>query len=182
MTLYTIGHSTRTAEEFLELLRRQGVRQLVDVRAFPGSRRHPHFGREALSAFLSANDVAYVHSPELGGRRRLRPDATPSAWRNPSFAAYADYMMTPQFAGAIDQLLGRAAEQRTTIMCSEAVPWRCHRSMISDAVVARGHEVLHILETSVSSHVLTSFAVIQGCDVRYPPEAEEQPELPLSGA
>ena len=182
MTLYTIGHSTRTAEELLELLRRHDVRQIVDVRAFPGSRRHPHFGREALNALLSANGVAYVHSPELGGRRRLRPTAQPTAWRNASFAAYADYMTTAEFSLAIDQLVRRAEEQRTAIMCSEAVPWRCHRSMISDAVVARGHGVLHILETSVSPHALTPFAVVEGYEVRYPPEPKQQPELPLTGA
>lgn len=181
MTLYTIGHSTRTAEELLELLRRHDVHQLVDVRAFPGSRRHPHFGREALHDFLTRAWIAYVHSPELGGRRKPRPDASPTAWREPGFAAYADYMTTPEFKGAIDKLLGRAAVQRTTIMCSEAVPWRCHRSMISDAVVARGWEVLHLLGTVVSPHRLTSFAVVDGCDVRYPPAAKEQRELPLAG-
>jgi uncharacterized protein (DUF488 family) len=182
MTLYTIGHSTRSAEELIELLRRNGVRQLVDVRAFPGSRRHPHFGREALQASLTAAGITYVHSPELGGRRRPRPDAAPTAWREPGFAAYADYMTTAEFARAIDQLLVRASAQPTTIMCSEAVPWRCHRSMISDAVVARGWDVLHVLGTTVSPHVLTSFAVVNGCDVRYPPEPKEQHDLPLAGA
>jgi uncharacterized protein (DUF488 family) len=182
MTLYTIGHSTRSAEELLELLRRNGVRQLVDVRAFPGSRRHPHFGRDELRAFLTAAEITYVHSPELGGRRARRPDAAPTAWREPGFAAYADYMTTAEFADAIDQLLARAADQPTTIMCSEAVPWRCHRSMISDAVVARGWDVLHILGTAVSAHTLTSFAVVNGSDVRYPPEPKEQHDLPLTGA
>jgi uncharacterized protein (DUF488 family) len=182
MRLYTIGHSTRSAEELLELLRRNGVRQLVDVRAFPGSRRHPHFGREALRAFLTDAGVTYVHSPELGGRRTPRADAAPTAWREPGFAAYADYMTTAEFARAIDQLLARAAAEQTAIMCSEAVPWRCHRSMISDAVVARGWEVRHILGTAVSTHSLTSFAVVDGCDVRYPPELEEQQDLPLAGA
>lgn len=182
MTLYTIGHSTRTAEELLELLRRNGVRELVDVRAFPGSRRHPHFGSEALRAFLTRAGIAYVHSPELGGRRKPRPDAAPTAWREPGFAAYADYMTTPEFKRAVDALLERAAERPTAIMCSEAVPWRCHRSMISDAVAARGWEVLHILGTAVSAHTLTSFAVVDGCDVRYPLELNAQQDLPLAGA
>ena len=182
MALYTIGHSTRTAEELLELLRRNDVRLLVDVRAFPGSRRHPHFGRESLRTFLTAAGVGYVHAPELGGRRRPRAGAAPTAWREPGFAAYADYMTTPEFRGAIDTLLARAAEQRTVIMCSEAVPWRCHRSMISDAVVVRGWQVLHILGTTVSAHTLTSFAVVDGRDVHYPPEQQEQQNLPLTGA
>ena len=182
MTLFTIGHSTRTAEELIELLRRNGVRELVDVRAFPGSRRHPHFGREALRASLTAAGLTYVHSPELGGRRTRRPGAAPTAWREPGFAAYADYMTTADFADAIDRLLARAAAQPTAIMCSEAVPWRCHRSMISDAVVARGWDVVHILGTAVSPHALTSFAVVNGCDVRYPPEPKEQQDLPLTGS
>ena len=182
MTLYTIGHSTRSAEELIDLLRRNGVRQLVDVRAFPGSRRHPHFGREALRASMTAAGVTYVHAAELGGRRTPRPGAAPTAWREPGFAAYADYMTTAEFARAIDDLLALAADKPTTIMCSEAVPWRCHRSMISDAVVARGWDVVHILGTAVSRHELTSFAVVDGGDVRYPPEPKEQHDLPLTGA
>lgn len=182
MTLYTIGHSTRAAEEFLALLRRHGIEQLIDVRAFPGSRRHPHFGRDALRAFMTGAAIAYVHSPELGGRRTLRPDAPPTAWRDRGFAAYADYMTTPEFARAITQLLDRAKDRTTAVMCSEAVPWRCHRSMISDAVVARGVEVRHILGTAVSLHTLPAFAVVDGCNVRYPPELAVQPDLPLTGA
>ncbi len=182
MRLYTIGHSTRTAEEFVDLLRRDGVQRVVDVRAFPGSRRHPHFGREVLRARLSGAAVEYVHAPELGGRRALRKDAPATAWRNASFAAYADYMTSPDFRHAIDRLLARAATALTTIMCSEAVPWRCHRTMISDAVVARGWEVLHILDAGISPHTLTSFAVVDGGDVRYPPAPRKQPELPLAGA
>ena len=137
MKLYTIGHSTRAAEDFLELLRCAGIRHVVDVRAFPGSRRHPQFGRDALRASLTAAGIAYTHAPALGGRRRPRPGAPPTAWRNEGFAGYADYMTTPAFREAIDVLLAAAAEHPTAIMCSEAVPWRCHRSMISDAVADR---------------------------------------------
>jgi uncharacterized protein (DUF488 family) len=180
MTLHTIGHSTRTAEELLELLRRHGIERIVDVRAFPGSRRHPHFGRESLRAFLSAAGVDYLHAPGLGGRRKPRPEATPTAWRNAGFAAFAGYMEMPEFRRAIDELLGWATQLRTAIMCSEAVPWRCHRWMISDAVVARDWAVLHILETAVSAHSLTPFATIEGSDVRYPAACEDQPELPLA--
>ncbi len=180
MTLYTIGHSTRTAEEFIELLRHHGIERVVDVRAFPGSRRYPHFGREALRATLAAAGIDYTHAPALGGRRKSRPDAPPTAWRKAGFAAYADYMTTPDFRAAVDDLLRIAAERRTTIMCSEAVPWRCHRSMISDAVVARGWDVAHILETRLSPHELTRWAVVEDGQVRYPAAPDEQPSLPLS--
>jgi len=179
--LYTIGHSTRTAEEFIELLRRHAVERLIDVRAFPGSKRYPHFGRDALRGSLVAAGIEYVHAPALGGRRKLRPDAPPTGWRNEGFAAYADYMTTAAFRRAIDDLLASASERRTSIMCSEAVPWRCHRSMISDAVVARGWEVSHILETTLSPHQLTRWAVLEGDEVRYPPEGSEQALLPLTG-
>ncbi|MFN2566575.1 MAG: DUF488 family protein [Gemmatimonadaceae bacterium] len=181
MKLYTVGHSTRTAEEFLDLLRRHAVERLVDVRAFPGSRRHPHFGRESLRAFLADAGMEYVHAPALGGRRKPRPDAPATAWRNAGFAAYADYMATPDFRRAVDDLLKGAAVRPTAIMCSEAVPWRCHRSMISDAVAGRGWEVAHILETSVSSHTLSPLAVLEGDEVRYPAPLEVQPALPLAG-
>ena len=169
MTLYTIGHSTRAAEEFLELLRRHAIERVVDVRAFPASRRHPHFGREPLAALLAGAGMEYLHAAGLGGRRKARPSAAPTAWRNAGFAGFADYMTTPEFRRATDELLGWAAERPTAIMCSEAVPWRCHRSMISDSVVARGWEVAHILETGLSPHRLTEWAVVEGGEVRYPP-------------
>jgi len=178
--LYTIGHSTRGAEEFLELLRRHCVERLVDVRAFPGSRRHPHFGREVLARSLSDAGIEYIHAPALGGRRKPRPDAPPTSWRNAGFAGYADYMTTPEFRRALDQLLAWAVERRTVIMCSEAVPWRCHRSMISDAAVARGCDVEHILETAVSVHQLSPRAVVDRDVVRYPVEGAEQQTLPLA--
>jgi uncharacterized protein (DUF488 family) len=180
--LYTIGHSTRTVEEFLELLHREGIRRVVDVRAFPGSRRHPHFGREALAKRLAAAGLDYAHAPLLGGRRRPRPGAPPTAWRNEGFAGYADYMTSPEFRKGVDGLLVAAAEQRSAIMCSEAVPWRCHRSMISDAVVARGWEVLHILDGGLSPHKLSRLAVVEGDEVRYPPEGSGQHSLPLAGS
>ena len=151
------------------------------MRAFPGSRRHPHFGREPLQRLLAPAGVEYVHAPDLGGRRKPRPGAAPTAWRNEGFAGFADYTTTPAFRRAIDELLGWIAERRTTIMCSEAVPWRCHRAMISDAVLARGRQVLHILDAGLSPHRLTAWAVVDGGEVRYPPERDEQAALPLSG-
>jgi uncharacterized protein (DUF488 family) len=146
--IYTIGHSTRTAEEFVALLREQGIQLLVDVRRFPGSRRHPQFGREALAATLAQAGIAYRHEEALGGRRAGDPSAGPSpntAWRHPAFRAYADYTATPPFQAALHRLMRDGAERRTTIMCAEAVPWRCHRRLITDALLARGVPVLDII-------------------------------------
>lgn len=168
MTIYTIGHSTRTLEQFLALLERSSIECLVDVRRFPGSRRYPHFNREALESSLGEAHVRYVHAPALGGRRRAAPDGPPSAWRNESFPAYAEYMSTPEFRQALDNLIRFGTEYRMVIMCSEAVPWRCHRTMISDALVARGIEVEHILDAKNSPHQLTSFAVVRNGEVTYP--------------
>ena len=180
MKLYTVGHSTRAVEEFLEILRHHAIERVVDVRAFPGSRRHPHFGRDSVRGLLAAEGIDYIHAPALGGRRAARPGAPPTAWRNAGFAAYAHYMATADFRAALDQLLAWAAERRTTIMCAEAVPWRCHRSMISDAVVARGHDVVHLLGTAVSPHALSRIAVVERGEVRYPAPAADQPALPFA--
>ena len=171
MTIYTIGHSTRSLEEFLALLERSSVQCLIDVRAFPGSRRYPHFNREGLDAALGQVGIGYVHSPALGGRRRPSPDSPPSAWRNDSFRAYAEYMRTPAFRQALDDLIHRGDASRTVIMCSEAVPWRCHRSLISDALTAQGVAVEHILDAKSSPHQLTSFAVVANGEVTYPSPA-----------
>jgi uncharacterized protein (DUF488 family) len=184
VTIYTIGHSTRTIEEFVALLKRSGIERLIDVRAFPGSRRHPHFNREALARTLPDVGIEYLHRLALGGRRRLSRDAPPSAWRNESFRGYAEYMRTPDFRAAIDELIARGTERRTAIMCSEAVPWRCHRSLISDALYARGVAVEHILDAGVSAHQLTSFAVVIDGEVTYPAPTEsnelaDQRLLPL---
>jgi uncharacterized protein (DUF488 family) len=144
-TLFTIGHSTRSAEEFVALLRENGVRTLVDVRRFPGSRRYPQFGRDALAETLAGAGIEYRHAPELGGRREPRPESRNTAWRNASFRAYADHMETAEFEAALGELIVRAQASATVVMCAEAVPWRCHRNLIADALVARGHAVMHIL-------------------------------------
>ena len=175
-TLWTIGHSTRTLETFTGLLERERIALIADVRAFPASRRHPHFNGDALAHSLASLGIDYVHFPELGGRRRADPDASPSAWRNASFGAYAAHMLGEEFAAGLDRLLAVAREQRTAIMCSEAVPWRCHRNLIADTLVARGVEVLHIGDAKASAHALTSFAVVRDGEVHYPPE---QPQLDL---
>lgn len=146
--IYTIGHSTRTIEEFLALLVEHEVRLLVDVRRFPGSRRHPQFGRDALAASLAEAGIAYRHEEALGGRRAGDPSAGPSpntAWRHAAFRAYADYTATSTFQTALRRLMHDGAERRTVIMCAEAVPWRCHRRLITDALLARGVPVLDVI-------------------------------------
>jgi uncharacterized protein (DUF488 family) len=145
MRLWTIGHSTRSANEFLALLREHGIRQLIDVRRFPGSRLHPQFNREALAALLEENGIRYRHAPELGGRRHARDDSVNTAWQHAGFRGYADHMASAEFAGGLERLLEDAAAQPSAMMCAEAVPWQCHRNLLADALVARGHDVVHIL-------------------------------------
>lgn len=172
MTIFTIGHSTRSAEAFSALLRRSGVQRVYDIRALPGSHRYPQFNSEALADQLRSVGIAYEHHPELGGRRRPSPNSPPTAWRNESFRGYADYMRTDAFRHAIDQLVMAGRATPTAIMCSEAVPWRCHRNLVSDALVAKGVDVQHILDAKTSPHTLTSFAVVEHQEVSYPPAGE----------
>lgn len=143
--VFTIGHSTRPIADLLALLAEHGVRTLVDVRRFPGSRRHPQYSRDALAASLAEAGIQYVHEPGLGGRRAARPDSPHTAWRVEAFRGYADYMETPEFQAALERLIRRAEGETVAILCAEAVPWRCHRRLISDALVARGVQVMHIL-------------------------------------
>jgi uncharacterized protein (DUF488 family) len=157
--LWTIGHSTRSLEQFLELLASQRIELLADVRRFPGSRRLPHFNEENLAPALASADVEYVHFPELGGRRKARADSPNTAWRNEAFRGYADFMMTDEFRAGIKRLLGLTQHKRTAIMCAEALWWQCHRSMIADYLKAEGHEVIHILSnTKTEEHPFTSAA------------------------
>jgi len=144
VTVWTIGHSTLPIEEFIPLLTANGISVLADVRRFPGSRRHPQFGAEALSAALGESGIRYEAFPDLGGRRDPRPDSVNLAWRNASFRGYADYMETAEFRAAIERLLAMARTQRTAVMCAEAVWWRCHRGLIADSLKVAGYEVLHI--------------------------------------
>lgn len=170
MTIYTIGHSTRPLAEFLALLEAHRITQLADIRTVPRSRRHPHFAGDALAASLPAAGVAYRHFPGLGGLRKPRADSRNTAWRVEGFRGYADYMETPEFARALDDLLTWAnVERRTVIMCAEAVWWRCHRQLVADALVARGVEVRHITsENSASVHTLTAFARLTDQRLSYP--------------
>ena len=143
MRIYTIGHSTRALDELIRLLRENGVNRLADIRRFPGSRRYPHFSRESLSTSLPAEGIAYVHVPELGGRRDAAPDSRNTSLRNGQFRGYADHMATPEFQTTLDKLL--QTNDTLAIMCAEAVPWRCHRNLVADELLRRGHEVVHIL-------------------------------------
>ncbi|MGD8698611.1 MAG: DUF488 domain-containing protein [Gemmatimonadales bacterium] len=145
--MFTIGHSTREIGEFVDLLREFGVTCLVDVRRFPSSKRYPHFAASPLAAALAEAGFDYVHEPDLGGYRKGRADSPNTAWRSGSFRAYADYMEAPEFREALERLMERAGERVTAIMCAEATPWRCHRQLISDVLVARGWDVIHILGT-----------------------------------
>lgn len=167
--IYTIGHSTRSADEFLNLLRAHDIRKLADVRTVPRSARHPHFGLEALAPWLATNGITYRHFPALGGLRKPRHDSPNTAWQQPGFRGYADHMQTPGFAAALSELVLFAAAEDTAAMCAEAVWWRCHRRLLSDALAARGIEVLHIISASPPKpHSLSEFARQTGDGVIYP--------------
>jgi uncharacterized protein (DUF488 family) len=166
--IWTIGHSTRSIEEFLSLLAQSRIEAIADVRSFPGSRKYPQYGREALDATLVAHAIDYHWLPGLGGRRRASPDSPNTAWRNASFRGYADYMSSTEFAQGLVELLEVSNKARTAIMCSEAVWWRCHRSMIADALCVRGIEVVHILDAKHGVvHPMTSPARIVGGVLSY---------------
>jgi uncharacterized protein (DUF488 family) len=171
--LFTLGHSTRALEEFAALLRAHGVGQLADVRTVPRSRHNPQFNKDALGKYLRARRINYRHMKELGGLRRARKDSALNAgWRNASFRGYADYMQTDEFVSGLIKLIGIAAKKPTAIMCAEAVPWRCHRSMIADALTARGFSVRHIMSpTNARLHKLNPMAKVRGARVTYPFEA-----------
>ena len=179
--ILTIGHSTRPIADFLDLLRAHGADELADVRTAPGSRRNPQFNKAALAAALAGAGVGYRHLSELGGLRRPRPDSANAAWRNASFRGYADYMQTPEFAAALQALIDLAVTRRIAVMCAEAVPWRCHRSLIADALTVRGMAVEHIMGPGRRSpHALTPWARVEGGRVTYPaPDDAPQPQLDL---
>ncbi|HKB79535.1 MAG TPA: DUF488 domain-containing protein [Thermoanaerobaculia bacterium] len=164
--IYTIGHSTRTLDEFMALLREQGIARLADIRRYPGSRRYPHFSHQSLAEALPRAGIDYVHVPELGGRRRPLADSPNVGWRNEQFRGYADYMGTPEFRAALDRLLESSA--RMAILCAEAVPWRCHRNLVADELTRRGIEVLHILGPgSVQRHAMNAMARVVGDRIVY---------------
>lgn len=160
--IFTVGHSTRPQEELIAILKEAGVELLVDVRRFPGSRRHPQFGKEALRAGLAAAGIAYRHEPDLGGRREPRPDSPNTAWRVAGFRGYADHMASREFQSALERLVA-PPRVPTAAMCAEALPWKCHRQLIADALVTRGVEVVHLLGPGQrQAHVLNPAAAIRG--------------------
>lgn len=168
VSIWTIGHSTRSAEEFNEILLAHQIGALVDVRSFPGSRRYPHFNRQELANNLEAIGVLYSHNSQLGGRRRPSPNSKNSAWKNASFRAYADHMEGDEFREGIEKLLEVASTRRTAMMCAEALWWRCHRSLIADYLKSKGFDVIHIIDgKKTEAHPYTSAARIVDGELTY---------------
>jgi uncharacterized protein (DUF488 family) len=168
LSVWTVGHSTLAIEDFVHLLEGGEIQALTDVRSFPGSRRYPQFNKDNLQASLAANRIEYFHLPELGGRRRARPDSINMSWRNESFRGYADYMETGGFEFGISKLLDLAAQRPTAIMCAESLWWRCHRSLISDYLKVKGIEVSHIMAGGKAEpHPYTSAARIVDGELSY---------------
>ncbi|HKB64496.1 MAG TPA: DUF488 domain-containing protein [Pyrinomonadaceae bacterium] len=163
-SIWTIGHSTRSADEFKEVLLSHKIEALVDVRSFPGSRRYPHFNKPELAGSLEAIGILYAHNPKLGGRRRPNPDSKNAAWKNASFRAYADHMESEEFKQGVEELLEVASTHRTAIMCAEALWWRCHRSLIADYLKSKGFTVIHIIDgKKTEAHPYTPAArIVEG--------------------
>jgi uncharacterized protein YeaO (DUF488 family) len=167
--ILTIGHSHRSIADFISLLKAHGIQRVIDVRTIPRSRHNPQFNRDALAKSLRASRIAYTHHKKLGGLRHPRPDSPNLGWHNASFRGFADYMQTPEFAAALARGESLARTKRCALMCAEAVPWRCHRSLIADALTIRGHAVEHIMTpTRANRHVLTPFARVRGRHIIYP--------------
>jgi uncharacterized protein (DUF488 family) len=167
-TIFTIGHSTRSLEEFISLLQENKIEVLADVRSYPGSKRFPHFNKEVLAHTLEKENIEYVHLPSLGGRRKVKPDSHNIAWRHEAFRGYADYMETNDFNQGIHELILLARKKNTAYMCSEAVWWRCHRSLISDFLKSKGWKVIHILgKGKIQEHPYTSAATIKNGKLNY---------------
>jgi uncharacterized protein (DUF488 family) len=159
MKIWTVGHSTRSGEDFTEILLSHQIEVLLDVRTYPSSRRYPQFNQATLAGALALQKIRYLHEPRLGGRRTPRPDSHNTAWNNAQFRGYADHMETEEFKSGVRELLELSSETRVAVMCAEAVWWRCHRSLIADYLKAEGHEVVHILdEKKTEEHPFTSAA------------------------
>lgn len=171
-TIWTIGHSNRSIDDFLDLLSGEDIELIADIRRFPASRAHPHFNAEALTESLARRSIGYQHFAGLGGRRNTRlADSPNTAWRVDSFNRYADFMTTSEFSAALDELISLAAKRRTAIMCSEAVPWRCHRRLVADALIVRGWEIRDIIgKGPAKPHAITPFAHVAAGQLTYPAE------------
>lgn len=173
--ILTVGHSTREWQEFIDLLRASDVQRIVDVRSIPRSRHNPQFNRETMAAKLRAARIGYVYLGKLGGRRHGRRDSENAGWRNASFRGYADYMQTPDFEAGIQRLIKLATEKRSAVMCAEAVPWRCHRSLIADALVVREFRAEHIMSKGRRQpHSITPFAQVRGSVITYPASPQDE--------
>lgn len=168
-SIFTVGHSTRSIDEFLELLRAHGVKAIVDIRSIPRSRHNPQFNADVLEHFLRQNRISYRHIKELGGLRHARKDSLNLGWRNASFRGFADYMATPEFTKGLELLIEVAIANKTAIMCAEAVPWRCHRSLVGDALTKKGWLVRDIMSRTVAArHLLTPFLKMRKGQLTYP--------------
>jgi uncharacterized protein (DUF488 family) len=180
LTVFTIGHSIRTLDEFEELLKTYSVTMIVDVRTVPRSRHNPQFNKETLPNTLKKHDIKYIHMLEIGGLRRPKHDSINLAWRNSSFRGYADYMQTQEFTDNLLKIIALARENCLALMCAEALPWRCHRNLISDALVIRHIKVEHILSpTSCINHQLNETAQAEGTQITYPLFTKETPQRTL---
>jgi uncharacterized protein (DUF488 family) len=181
LVVYTVGHSTRTLVEFIDLLKTYGITVVVDVRTVPRSRHNSQFNKETLPEALKAEGIKYLHVPDLGGFRRPHPDSPNLAWKNKTFRGYADYMQTREFAENLLKLVALAKENCVAVMCAEAMPWRCHRSLIADALSVRRIKVKHILNAgSFTNHELTPFANTEGTKITYPLFSKETPQKTLA--
>ena len=182
-TVLTVGHSTRPLAEFIALLKAHSVTRLIDVRTVPRSRHNPQFDRDSLPSALARDSISYEHVASLGGFRRTHPGSPNEGWRNASFRGYADYMQTSEFADSLAELIAVASEERIALMCAEAVPWRCHRSLIADALVVHGVHVEEITSaTRRQVHALTPFAKVDGLVLTYPSRASASPTSDGQGA
>ena len=180
LTILTIGHSTRTLDEFVRLLEAHGVTLVVDVRTVPRSRHNPQFNKETLPSNLKKYGIKYIHMPDIGGLRRPKHDSVNLAWRNNTFRGYADYMQTKEFTDNLLKIIALAKENRLALMCAEALPWRCHRSLISDALVVRHVKVEHIISAnSLINHQLNEMAQVEGTKITYPLFIKETPQRTL---
>lgn len=174
--IFTIGHSTRPIAEFIDLLKKNGVEQVIDIRTIPRSRYNPQYEQEALNRSLQEAGMDYIHMKNLGGLRPKVKDSINTGWRNESFRNYADYMQTPAFSEAVEELIARAKTKPSAIMCAEAVPWRCHRSLVADALTVRGVVVRDIMDAEKTTmHQMTPFAVTEGTHITYPKEETNEP-------
>ena len=175
MKMFTIGHSTRPIDEFVALLKQHDIRQLIDIRTVPRSRHNPQYEQTALQKSLPKSGITYLYMKDLGGLRPKVKESANRGWHNESFRNYADYMQTKEFSSGIAELMKYAEKLPTAIMCAEAVPWRCHRSLVGDALVVRGVDVKDIMsETSTRPHTLTSFAKAQGTTITYPTDGSKE--------